>query len=174
MNMNWYILKVAKGQDLKVKKMIEMKLDRENCSQYVGNIIVPQEKIMKLQKGKKVVKDRMLLSGYVLVEADFSYEIVIEYILEVKGVLGFMGKEKNKPDRIPRHEAERMIGKSEEDVVESWMSGETIKIIAGPFSSFTATVTDVNESKKKLNAEVSIFGRPTDVELDFASIEKSS
>ncbi|MFV2014756.1 MAG: transcription termination/antitermination protein NusG [Candidatus Heimdallarchaeota archaeon] len=173
--MNWYILRVAKGQDNKVKKTIETHIENTNVSQFVNNIIVPIETYFDLKKGKRVKKERPLLAGYLLVEADLSNEAVLNNILTVKGVLGFMGESRHTPSKVPLVEVERLLGRmavSEEVSAGRWIEGENVKIIAGPFSSFNATIKSVEEQKKKMNVVVKIFGRPTDVELDYAAVEK--
>jgi len=173
--MKWYILKVAKGRDHAVKDSIERILDKNNLTKYVSNILVPVEKYANVIKGKRVVKERSLLGGYVLLHADFSYDHVITVILEVKGALGFMGVARNVPDVIPDNQIERLIGKTEDRQVKmdiGWMTGEHVKIVDGPFSSFDAIIKTVDDSKQRIKADVKIFGRTTLVDLDYASIQK--
>jgi len=171
--MNWYILKVAKGQDNKVKSNLENKIKLDNLSEYVSQVIVPMEKYLEIKKHKRVTKERPLLPGYVILNADLSKDYVIKSLLSVPGVLGFMGEKRAVPTRIPENEITRLLGKMEKINTDSiWMEGEKISIVDGPFSTFEGVITKVDESKGRVNVEVKIFGRPTDVELSFDSIKK--
>lgn len=172
--MNWYILKVSKGQDNKVKKALEEKIKAYNLQSDIDHIVTPTETYYDVKKGKRIKKERPMLAGYLLVHANIN-EMVLSKILTIKGALGFMGESRKNPTVVRDHEALRMIGRMEESnevPANLWMPGETVKIISGPFSTFNATIKTVEEQKKKLNVEVKIFGRATDVELDFISVEK--
>jgi len=171
--MNWYILKVAKGKDNKVKSSLEDKIETYNLSEYVSQVLVPTEKYLEVKKNKRVTKERPLLAGYIIINADLSKESTINSLLDVQGILGFMGESRNKPTRIPESEITRLMGKMEKiNTTSIWMEGEHIQIIDGPFSTFEGVITKVDDAKGKVNVEVKIFGRPTNVELKFESIKK--
>lgn len=171
--MNWYILKVAKGQDHKVKTNLENKIKTRNLSEFVSQVLVPTEKYMEIKKNKRVTKERPLLAGYVILNADLSKDTTIKSLLSVPGVLGFMGEKRTKPTRIPENEITRLLGKMEKINTDSiWLEGERVSIIDGPFSTFEGEITKVDESKGRVNVEVKIFGRPTNVELKFDAIKK--
>jgi transcriptional antiterminator NusG len=142
--------------------------------------LVPSEKVYKIRNGKKVILERNILPGYILVEAlqsKFSGEIV-QTISNVLNVIHFLGK--NHPIPMTQVEANRMLGKVDDSqdvsaaMIEPFLVGETVKIIDGPFNDFIGDVKEVNEDKKKLKVIVKIFGRGTEVELNYMQVEKQS
>jgi transcription termination/antitermination protein NusG len=176
----WYSLRVISGKERKIKERIEQEIQREGWSDIITQVIVPTEKVYKLRNGKKVHSERNILPGYLLVEADaerFSPEIV-QAIANITNVIHFLGK--NTPLPMKDAEANRMLGKVDESqgagelLIEPFIVGETIKIIDGPFSEFVGDIQEVNEEKKKLKVIVKIFGRGTEVELNFMQVEKQA
>ncbi|MGB1216452.1 MAG: transcription termination/antitermination protein NusG [Saprospiraceae bacterium] len=176
----WYSLRVISGKERKIKERIELEIQRNKWENAVTSILVPTEKVYKIRNGKKVIQDRNILPGYILVQAvpsKFSGEI-IQAISNVQNVIYFI--EKNNPIPMRESEANRMLGKVDESqdvgesMLEPYLIGETIKVIDGPFSGFVGDVQDVNEEKKKLKVIVKIFGRGTEVELNFVQVEKQS
>ncbi len=174
----WYSLRVISGKEKKIKERIELELQRNGWSDFVTQILVPTEKVYKIRAGKKVILDRNILPGYILVQAypsKFSGEI-IQTITGMTNVIHFLGR--NKPIPMQESEANRMLGKVDESqgvietMVEPYLVGETVKIIDGPFKDFVGDVKEVNEEKKKLTVIVKIFGRGTEVELNFMQVEK--
>lgn len=171
--MNWYILKVAKGKDNKVRTDVENMLHNFGYDKYVEQVIAPTEKYVDVNRGKRVTKERPLLAGYVFLEADLDNNKVVNSILSVKGVLGFMGENRRVPTRVPQNEIDRLMGQmSSTDTSKLWMEGEKVKIIMGPFANFEGTIVKTDESRHKANVSVKIFGRPTDVELNFDALVK--
>ena len=176
----WYSLRVISGKEKKIKERIELELQRHKWNDFVPQILVPSEKVYKIRNGKKVILDRNILPGYILVEAypsKFSGEI-IQAISNMTNVIHFLGR--NNPIPMQQSEANRMLGKVDESqdiieaMVEPFLIGETIKIIDGPFNDFVGDIKEVNEEKKKLKIIVKIFGRGTEVELNFMQVEKQS
>jgi transcriptional antiterminator NusG len=176
----WYSLRVISGKERKIKERIEQEIQREGWSDIITQVIVPTEKVYKLRNGKKVHSERNILPGYLLVEADaerFSAEIV-QAIANITNVIHFLGK--NTPLPMKDAEANRMLGKVDESqgagelLIEPFIVGETIKIVDGPFSEFVGDIQEVNEEKKKLKVIVKIFGRGTEVELNFMQVEKQA
>ncbi len=174
----WYSLRVISGKERKIKERIELEISRSGWGDYVTEVLVPSEKVYKIRNGKKVILERNILPGYILIEAlpaKFSGEIIAA-ISSVPNVIHFLGK--NNPIPMQPSEANRMLGKvdesedSSEELIEPFIVGETVKIIDGPFSDFVGDVQDVNEDKKKLTVIVKIFGRGTEVELAFIQVEK--
>lgn len=174
----WYSLRVISGKEKKLKERIELDLQRSGWSDIVTQIVVPTEKVYKIRGGKKVILERNILPGYLLVEADperFSGEI-IQSIATVNNVINFLGG--TNPIPMRQAEANRMLGKvdesniSEEVMIEPFLEGETVRIVDGPFNDFVGDVIEVNEEKRKLKVIVKIFGRGTEVELNFVQIEK--
>ena len=179
-NGRWYSLRVISGKERKIKERIEMEIDRNKWKSIIFSILVPTEKVYKIRQGKKVISERNILPGYILVQADpeyFSGEIV-QAIANIPNVIHFLGKENPIPMR--QSEANRMLGKVDESqdvgeqMIEPFIVGETVKIIDGAFKEFVGDVQEVNEDKKKLKVIVKIFGRGTEVELNFMQVEKQT
>ncbi len=176
----WYSLRVISGKERKIKERIELEIQRSKWSDAVTQVLVPTEKVYKIRNGKKVISERNILPGYILVEAipgRFSGEIV-QAIANIPNVIHFLGK--TNPIPMRESEANRMLGKVDESqdmgesLIEPFIVGETVKIIDGPFSEFVGDIQEVNEEKKKLKVIVKIFGRGTEVELNFMQVEKTS
>jgi transcription termination/antitermination protein NusG len=175
----WYSLRVISGKEKKIKERIELEIQRNSWGDFVTQVIVPTEKVYKIRGGKKVISERNILPGYILVEAEpsmLSGEIV-QAIANVPNVIHFLGK--NNPIPMRQAEANRLLGKVDESqdagelMLEPFLVGETVKIIDGPFADFVGDVQDINEEKKKLKVIVKIFGRGTEVELNFMQVDKA-
>ncbi|MCL4107370.1 UNVERIFIED_CONTAM: hypothetical protein GTU68_067281 [Idotea baltica] len=176
----WYSLRVISGKERKIKERIELELQRNKWTDFVTQILVPSEKVYKIRNGKKVILERNILPGYILIEADpkkLSGEIITT-IANMPNVIHFLGK--NNPIPMQQSEANRMLGRVDdsqelgEAMIEPYLEGETIKITDGPFKDFVGDIKEVNEEKKKLTVIVKIFGRGTEVELNFMQVEKQS
>ena len=176
----WYSLRVISGKERKIKERIELEVKRAGWDDVVTQVLVPSEKVYKIRNGKKVILERNILPGYILLEADpqrFSAEIV-QGIANMPNVIHFLGRQN--PIPMQESEANRMLGKVDdsqglvEAMVEPFIEGEMVKIIDGPFNDFVGDIKEINEEKKKLNVIVKIFGRGTEVELNFMQVEKTS
>jgi transcriptional antiterminator NusG len=174
----WYVVRAVSGQENKVKNYIETEINRLGMGDYISQVLVPTEKVVQVRDGKKISKDRVYFPGYVMVEANLTGEIP-HIIKSITGVIGFLGETKG-GDAVPLRlsEVNRMLGKVDELSVKTdnvsipFISGETIKVIDGPFNGFNGTVEKVNEEKRKLEVMVKIFGRKTPLELSFMQVEK--
>jgi transcriptional antiterminator NusG len=178
--MKWYSLRVISGKEKKIKERLELEISRSGWGDIVNQIVVPTEKVYKIRSGKKVIIERNILPGYILVEADpkrFKGEI-IRTLTNLPNVMHFLGREH--PVAMTEVEANRLLGKVDEsqqigeELMEPFLVGETIKIIDGPFNGFIGDITEVNESNKTLKVVVKIFGRGTEVELNFLQADKQS
>ncbi|MEO1625234.1 MAG: transcription termination/antitermination protein NusG, partial [Bacteroidota bacterium] len=147
---------------------------------FITQVLVPSEKVYKIRNGKKVILERNILPGYILIEADpgkLKGDIVTT-IANIPNVIHFLGR--NDPIPMQASEANRMLGKVDESqdvgeaLIEPFIVGETVKIIDGPFNEFVGDIQEVNEEKKKLKVIVKIFGRGTEVELNFMQVEKQT
>ncbi len=176
----WYSLRVISGKERKIKERIELEIKRAGWDDVVTQVLVPSEKVYKIRNGKKVILDRNILPGYILLEADpqrFSSDIV-QGIANMPNVIHFLGRQS--PIPMQESEANRMLGKVDdsqglaESMVEPFIEGEMVKIIDGPFNDFVGDIKEINEEKKKLKVIVKIFGRGTEVELNFMQVEKTS
>lgn len=176
----WYSLRVISGKEKKIQERIYQEIERSNWQGIVFTVIVPTEKVYKIRNGKKVMQERNLLPGYILVEA-LAHRLngdIAKAIGDIPNVIHFLGKEMPLP--MTNAEANRLLGKVDESsetgesLSEPYIIGETIKIIDGPFAEFVGDIQEVNEEKKKLKVVVKIFGRGTEVELNFMQVEKIS
>ncbi len=179
-NRKWYSLRVISGKEKKIKERIELEIQRNSWSESVTQVLVPSEKVYKIRAGKKVILERNILPGYILIEAvtgRFSGEI-IQTIANMPNVIHFLGR--TNPIPMQQSEANRMLGKVDESsevgeaLIEPFIVGETVKIIDGPFKDFVGDIKEVNEEKKKLKVIVKIFGRGTEVELNFMQVDKQT
>jgi transcriptional antiterminator NusG len=176
----WYSLRVISGKERKIKERIDVEIQRNNWQDVVTQVLVPTEKVYKIRGGKKMISERNILPGYILVEAvegKLSGDLV-QLIANIPNVIHFLGKEN--PIPMKESEANRMLGKVDETLgasealIEPFIVGETIKIIDGPFTEFVGDIQEINEEKKKLKVVVKIFGRGTEVELNFMQVERTS
>ena len=172
----WYVVRAISGKEKKAKEYIESEMAKRGWSEDVPQVLVPTEKVVSIRNGKKVVKDRNYLPGYVLIEADLRDEI-IPVIQNVPNVLDFL-RESGGGSPIPMRQAEinRLLGTVDElaegDGEIPFVVGETVKVTEGPFSGFSGTIDEINNEKKKLTVMVKVFGRNTPLVLGFMQVEK--
>jgi transcription termination/antitermination protein NusG len=172
----WYVVRAVSGSEKKVKHYIDNEISRLNLQDFVTQVLVPTEKVYQIRKGKKISKEKNYFPGYVLIEAILSGEI-IHTIKGIPGVMGFLGT-KGEPVPMRMSEVRRILGQmdelldKDEELSEPFIVGESVKVIDGPFNSFTGIIEEVNEEKKKLKVMVKIFGRKTPLELGFLQVEK--
>lgn len=172
----WYVIRAISGKEKRVKIYLESEISRLNLQDYISQVLIPTEKIYQVRKGKKVSKERNYFPGYVLIEASLTGEIP-HIIQNVPDVLGFLGT-KGEAEPLRPAEVNRILGKVDElaeqgeEVNIPFIVGETVKVIDGPFNSFTGVIEEINEEKKKLKVMVKIFGRKTPLELGFMQVEK--
>ena len=142
----------------------------------VGQILLPTEKYAQLRNGKRVVKEKLFLPGYVLVEANLQGEIA-HTLRFMPNVLGFLGGLDN-PTPVRQSDINRILGTAEETIIKSeeasvpYMVDEAVKVTDGPFSGFSGIIEEVNTEKRKLKVMVKIFGRKTPLELGYNQVEK--
>ena len=176
----WYVLRAIGGKEKKVKQLIESEITRLNLGDYVSQVLIPTEKVYQIRQGKKISKERNFFPGYVLIEATLVGEVphILRNLTNVIGFLGSKGEENPTPLRMS--EVNRILGKvdelsaSDEELNVPFFVGETVKVIDGPFNSFTGVIEEVNDEKKKLKVMVKIFGRKTPLELSFTQVDKQN
>ncbi len=176
----WYVVRAISGQENKIKGYIEDEIEYAGLTGYMGQILVPTEKVFQIRNGKKVSKERNYFPGYIMIEADLVGEMIYT-IKNVQGVIGFLGEVKG-GDPVPLRQSEvnRMLGKvdelseTEEKINIPFIIGESVKVIDGPFNGFNGTIEKINEEKRKLEVMVKIFGRKTPLELSYMQVEKES
>ena len=172
----WYVLRAVSGKENKVKEYLEAEIKNSLLSDYVSQVLIPTEKVYQMRNGKKVLKERSYLPGYVLIEAALVGEVA-HVLRNTPNVIGFLGGTAN-PQSLRESEVNRILGKVDElqetgeDFSIPYYVGESVKVNHGPFSGFSAVIEEVNNEKKKLKVMVKIFGRKTPLELGFMQVEK--
>ena len=173
----WYVLRAISGKESKVKEYIDYEIAHTNLSDFVSQVPIPTEKTIQVRNGKKVVKERSYLPGYVLVEVALVGEVA-HHLRNIPNVLGFLGGLDN-PTPLRQSEVNRILGTmdemqevSMEDTTVLFTVGESVKVNHGPFSGFSGIIEEVSKEKRKLKVMVKIFGRKTPIELDFMQVEK--
>ena len=172
------MVRAISGQETKVKAYIETEIEYAGMKDHVAQVLIPKEKVFQIRKGKKVSKERNFFPGYILIEADLIGEVP-HIIKNVTSVIGFLGETKGgAPVPLRQSEVNRILGKvdelaeSDEEMNIPFIIGEAVKVIDGPFNSFSGIIEEINEEKKKLKVMVKIFGRKTPLELSYMQVEK--
>lgn len=179
----WYVLHTYSGHENKVEKYIRKLMEEPAFEEVVSDVKVPSEEVVEVKDGKRKVTNKKFLPGYILLEMDLpdiGWKRVCSRIRKIQGVTGFVGSMGgSKPQPISADEARSILlktGEIKSDKAakprQTFSAGEMVRIIEGPFDTFTGTITEVNLEKGKLRVSVGIFGRSTPVEVDFLQVEK--
>ncbi|MBT87954.1 MAG: transcription termination/antitermination factor NusG [Candidatus Marinimicrobia bacterium] len=172
--MEWYTLRVISGKEKKIRDNILYEVETEGMKDVVTDILVPSENIIEMKDGKKKIRNRVFFPGYLLVNMDMNKET--RYLVEnITGVMSFVGPQGD-PQPVKTDEINRIIGvvesgEAREVIKTLYRVGDHVKVTDGPFLEFSGYVQEVNEEKQKLKVSVSIFGRPTPVELNYLQVE---
>ncbi len=173
----WYIVHAFSNFENKVAQSLREQADQRGLGALFDEILVPSEEVAEVRKGRRVMVDRKLYPGYVLVNVDLTDE-AYHLIKNTPKVTGFLGADKSKPVPISQAEADRIkgqvveAGESKKRPMITFEIGEQVKVADGPFASFNGTVEEVDDVKQRVKVAVSIFGRATPVELEFTQVEK--
>jgi transcriptional antiterminator NusG len=173
--MKWYVIHTYSSFENKVKTAIEKGLEGTELAQSVGRILVPVRKTFIIRDGKKIERERKVFTSYVILEAEMSPELKT-YILSMAGVTSFLGmsKEHKDPIALPQDEVDRLLGIADPDrdfKTFSYMPGDMVRVISGPFSDFEGIVQKTADDGNKLVIDVTVFGRRTPVELSGNQVE---
>ena len=172
--MEWYTLRVISGKEKKIRDNILYEVETEGMKDVVTDILVPSENIIEMKDGKKKIRNRVFFPGYLLVNMDMNKET--RYLVEnITGVMSFVGPQ-GEPQPVKTDEINRIIGvvesgEAREVIKTLYRVGDHVKVTDGPFLEFSGYVQEVNAEKQKLKVSVSIFGRPTPVELNYLQVE---
>ncbi len=174
--LRWYVVHAYSGMEKAVERNLRERIDRSGMPQKFGRILVPTEEVVELKNGKRSVTERRFFPGYVLVEM-FMDDDTWHLVKHTSKVTGFVGGAKNRPSPISEAEVMKIVNQMQEGVDKprpkvQWQVGELVRVMEGPFTDFNGAVEDVNYEKSKVKVSVTIFGRATGVELDFAQVEK--
>lgn len=171
---NWYALRTFTGHEQKVKNLIEVESKRLGIDERILEVVIPEETVFEVRGGKRRTKTRNFLPGYIILHAVLDLKVQ-DVVQNLPSVVSFVGR-RNEATPLRKDEIDRIIGRLEErkdvaTVETQFEVGDPIKVIDGPFNTFSGTVKDVNNEKQKLKVEVGILGRKTPVELDFTQVE---
>lgn len=172
----WYVLRAVSGKEAKVKEYIDAAINNGIFHGCVKQALIPTEKVKQMRGNKQVVKERLYLPGYVLVEAQLFGDTIHD-LRNVPNVLGFLGGMQD-PTPLRESEVNRILGKVDELEAEPieleipYIIGEKVKVVDGPFAGFSGVVDKVDDDKKKVTVIVKVFGRNTGLDLGFMQIEK--
>lgn len=173
----WYVIRTATNKEKECKDKIENELRHTDLNNYIKQIVVPLEKTIQLRKGKQIITTRNHYPGYILIETDILALPELSVIFKgVKFVIGFLGKDN--PIALKPKEIETILGRMDElqgqtpIVLNSYMIGETVKVIDGPFKDFIGKVSEYYKDKNKLKVNVAVFGRETPIDLNILQVTK--
>lgn len=172
----WYVFKAVSGKELKLKEYIETEMTHNDLLKtHVSQVLVPMEKHASIRGGKRVVKEKIALPGYVFIQADLQGDVAstLRFMPNCLGVLGGL----DEPTPVPESDINRMLGNQEDTEIEEnadvpFVVDEAVKVTDGPFSGFTGVIEEVNTEKHKLKVMVKIFGRKTPLELNYSQVDK--
>ena len=175
-NKRWYIVHAYSGMEKAVERNLRERIDRAGMQDKFGRVLVPTEEVVELKNGKKSVTERRIYPGYVLVEMEMADD-TWHLVKHTSKVTGFIGGARNRPAPISDAEVAKIVNQMQEGVDKpkpkvEWTVGELVRVKDGPFTDFNGAVEEVNYEKSKVRVSVTIFGRATPVELDFAQVEK--
>jgi transcriptional antiterminator NusG len=176
---HWYALQVYSGHENKVRNLLEKRIaENTNPNVLVHQVLVPTQEVMEIKQGKKTRVTKNLYPGYILVEALMNDETQY-FINSITGIIKFLGAGST-PQPLREREVNKILGRIDEvkepveDVMIPFDVGDSVDVTEGPFSDFSGTVEEVYHDKGKVKVTVSLFGRPTSVELDYLQLRKTS
>lgn len=172
----WYVIHVYSGFEKKVAQQIREQAAQQGLADRFDEILVPTESVVEMRRGQKVNAEKKFFPGYVLVRMEMTDE-TWHLVRNTPKVTAFLGGKVGRPLPISDAEANRIVQQVQEGVERPKHSitfevGESVRVTDGPFTSFQGTVEEVDEEKGRIKVNVSIFGRPTPVDLEYAQVEK--
>ena len=172
---NWYIVQTFSGFENKVAETLKETIKKKELSEKIEEVIVPIHEVTEVKRGKRVQRKKKYFPSYVLVKMEMNKELyhMIKNIQKVTGFLGTTGK----PEPVSEKEIDKILGRIKEGTLApktqvTFDIGEEVKVCEGPFASFSGLVEEIDEEKARLKVSVSIFGRPTPIDLEYNQVEK--
>ena len=177
MDKRWFVVHVYSGYEKSIQRSLQERINLAGMQDRYGEILVPVEEVVEMKAGQKNLSERKFFPGYILVEMEMSDE-TWHLVNSTPKVTGFVGGSAMKPTPISATELQNILRQIQEGVEKPrpkvlFENGEAVRVKDGPFTDFHGNVEDVNYDKSKIRVSVSIFGRPTPVELDFSQVEKA-
>ena len=173
---HWYIVHTYSNFEKKVAESIREQAEATGLSDAFEEVLVPTEEVVEMRRGQKINAERKFFPGYVLVKMDMSDQ-AYHLVKETPKVTGFLGAQ-NKPAPVSQTEVDRILHQVQEGIERpkpsvTYQVGDQVRVMDGPFQSFSGVVEEVDEERARLKVEVSIFGRATPVELEYGQVERS-
>ena len=173
---NWYIVQTYSGFENKVVSNIKEAINKQKLDDKIEEVLVPTHDVTEVKRGKRVQRKKKYFPGYVLVKMNMDKDLY-HMIKGIQKVSGFLGQTGN-PAPVSESDIQKIMGQIKDGLVDSksgitYNIGEKVQVIDGPFASFNGLVEEVDDEKLRLKVSVSIFGRPTPVDLDFNQVEKA-
>lgn len=173
----WYIIHTMSGSEKSVKKAIEDQIVKNKMSEYFEDIVVPVIEVPEVKRGKKVLQEKKLMPGYVLIKMEMN-DKSWHLVKSVPKITGFLGS-KTTPEPLKEKEVEKIFKQIESETQHALSTGlynvgDAVQVIDGPFDSFSGIVEEVDNDQQKLKIAVSIFGKATQIDLSFSQVKKSS
>ena len=174
MTMYWYAVHTYSGHEQKAKRFLESSVASAGLEEKFGQILIPTEQVTEMKQGKRTTSTKKFLPSYILVEMELD-QITQNLVISAPSITNFVGAG-GKPNPLKEAEVKRIMGqvdrsRTAEVTAGPYQAGDSVKVIDGPFADFSGFVSEINMERKKIKVMVSIFGRPTPVELDFLQIE---
>tara|TARA_B100001057_G_scaffold380267_1_gene385894 strand:+ start:246 stop:776 length:531 start_codon:yes stop_codon:yes gene_type:complete len=174
---SWYIVQSHSSFENKVAQLIKEEADKAKISDKIEEIVVPTHDVTEVKRGKRIQRKKKYFPGYVLIKSEMN-DNIYHMIKNIKKVSGFLGS-KGIPVPVSDKEIEKILGQMKDGVAQpkstiDYSVGEKVQVVDGPFASFSGLIEDIDEDKLRVKVSVSIFGRPTPVDLEFNQIEKAS
>lgn len=179
MAMRWYAVHTYSGHEQKAKRYLESAVENAGVQELFGQILVPTEEVVEMKQGKRSTSTKKFLPSYILVQVELN-KVTQDLVVNTPGVTNFVGGG-GKPTPLKESEVEKIVGQVDRSRTEEvsggefpFVAGDSVKVNDGPFMDFSGTISEVNYERRKVKVMVSIFGRPTPVELDFLQVEQAA
>ncbi len=174
MALRWYVAHTYSGHEQKAKRYLESAVVNAGLQEKFGQVLIPTEQVTEMKQGKRATSTKKFLPSYILVEMDLDKETQ-NLVTNTPGITNFVGPS-GKPTPLKEDEVQRIVGQIDRSRTEEvqevpFQAGDPVKVKDGPFMDFSGTVAEVNMERRKVKVMVSIFGRPTPVELDYLQVE---
>lgn len=175
MAQRWYAVHTYSGHEQKAKRYLESAIENAGLQEQFGEVLVPTEEVTEMKQGKRSTSTKKFLPSYILLQVELTKQTQ-ELVVNTPGITNFVGGA-GKPSPLKESEVEKIVGqidrsRTEETTDFPFQAGDPVKVIDGPFADFAGSVSEVNMERRKVKVMVSIFGRPTPVELDFLQVER--
>jgi len=172
-NFQWFIVNVQSNSELKVVKLLREKIDQKKLNALFGEILVPTREVSEIKRGKRVMSEKKFFPGYVIVQMVMSDE-TYSLVKNTQGVVMFLGQ-RNKPIPVSENEVKHLMRQMEEGVANidaTFEVGQEVHVIDGPFANFNGVVSEADDVRQRMRVAILVFGRETQVDLDYGQVEK--